>query len=69
MEATLNQILTEVKKIHERLDNLEKIMDEKITDIKILNRNLDRQSARLDIISTTVKEHEIRIEGLEELKY
>jgi len=44
-------------------------MDKKITDIKIISRNLDRQSVRLDIISTTVKEHEIRIEGLEELKY
>ncbi|MEQ8220749.1 MAG: hypothetical protein ABRQ37_00495 [Candidatus Eremiobacterota bacterium] len=69
MEATLNQILSEIKKVNERLDNLEEIINEKIAEIKILNRNLDRQMARLDIISTSVKEHEIRIEGLEELKY
>jgi hypothetical protein len=32
------------------------------------NRKLDRHSAKLDIISGTLKEHEIRIEDLEGLK-
>jgi chromosome segregation ATPase len=44
------------------LDNRSEIL---LSDIKVINRKLDRQSAKLDIISGTVKEHEIRIEDLE----
>jgi len=38
------------------------------SEIKVVNRKLDRQSAKLDIISSILKEHELRIEDLEGLK-
>ncbi len=52
------------EKLHE-MDNRTIIL---LSDIKIANRKLDRHSAKLDIISGTLKEHEIRIEDLEGLK-
>jgi predicted nucleic acid-binding Zn-ribbon protein len=78
-EGRLDNSNKKLDNCDEKLDNLEKNMSEKfkdldnkaitlLSDIKVINRKLDRQSAKLDIISSTVKEHEIRIEDLEGLK-
>jgi len=52
----------------EKLHDLDNRTMTLLSDIKMANRKLDRHSAKLDIISGTLKEHEIRIEDLEGLK-